>query len=219
MRELEGLIKQKCAKADTWMANDLTNSLFQGTAESKGDDLAARNIQRGRDHGMPGYNEFRKHCGLQPLSTDWANTPSDVEPQDWANFKLLYRSPMDIDAFSGGLSERHVPGGLVGPTFACIIGQQFEALLYGDRYFFSHAAAGAGLAQGLGTSNTRRMAQRRTLGDIICDNTDLKETQRDVMLHKGRGNIPCRDGIRKQHAFDFEKIVDDIIREKAILLE
>jgi hypothetical protein len=47
----------------------------------------------------------------------------------------LYETVNDIDLFSGGLSETPLHGGMVGPTFGCIIGIQFKQLMKCDRFW------------------------------------------------------------------------------------
>lgn len=51
--------------SDRFLADSVRNELFE-TKPGNGFDLAALDIQRGRDHGIPSYNEFRRFCGLKP---------------------------------------------------------------------------------------------------------------------------------------------------------
>ena len=55
---------------------------------------------------------------------------------------ILYPLPHsdvdDIDLFAGGISEKSLPDGQVGPTFACIIGRTFQALRQGDRFWYEN---------------------------------------------------------------------------------
>lgn len=50
------------------ICSQITDHLFQGNLNF-GLDLVALNVQRGRDHGLPPYNEWRQVCGYEKAKT------------------------------------------------------------------------------------------------------------------------------------------------------
>merc|ERR1719220_980186 len=66
---LAGLINQPAQDMDRFVTEEATNFLFPEQGNNFGSDLVARNIQRGRDHGLPGYNKWREECGLKEIKS------------------------------------------------------------------------------------------------------------------------------------------------------
>lgn len=50
----------------------VTNHLFQEPSLHFGKDLAAINVARAREHGVPGYANYRKLCGLPDMGS-WSD--------------------------------------------------------------------------------------------------------------------------------------------------
>lgn len=130
---LLGLLLQPAQEVDTLLVDDVRNFLFS-PPHLDGIDLAALNIQRGRDHGLPGYNDYREYFGLA-RATDFTDITGG-DPVLAALFESLYNNIDDVDLWIGGLAETHVPGGLVGETFWHILADQFTRLRDGDRFAF-----------------------------------------------------------------------------------
>lgn len=94
-------------------------------------------MQRGRDHGVPSYNAYREYCGL-PRARHWNDLAGSFTNDTLQKYARTYSSPDDIDLWSAGISERPMPGSMVGRVFACIMGETFKNLRYGDRFWYEN---------------------------------------------------------------------------------
>uniref|UniRef100_A0A7N8XS90 Eosinophil peroxidase n=1 Tax=Mastacembelus armatus TaxID=205130 RepID=A0A7N8XS90_9TELE len=146
------------------MVEELTERLFQAQGGMPL-DLGALNLQRGRDHGLPGYSSWRRFCGLSvPNSTsELAVILGNFTLAH--KFQLLYGTPQNIDLWVGAISEPALPGGRVGPLLSCLLARQFRALRDGDRFWWER--------EGVFTSTQRRHLHSVSLSRIICDNTHI----------------------------------------------
>ncbi|MCP3916050.1 MAG: peroxiredoxin [bacterium] len=156
---LRGLATQRAQNIDVRITDGVRNFLF-GPPGAGGFDLASLNIQRGRDHGLPSYNDARRDLGL-PARTSFAGISSDPEVQ--ARLAAAYRSVEDVDLWVGGLAEDHLPGALVGETVGRILKEQFEVLRDGDRFWYEHALP----------RKLRDLVANQTLSRIVRRNTQI----------------------------------------------
>ena len=77
-------------------------------------DLAAINIARGHDLGLGTLNETRAALGLTPYTTFEQLT---ADPGTLAGLKATFTSIDQVDLWTGGLSEHHMSGAMIGETF------------------------------------------------------------------------------------------------------
>ncbi|CAD7697197.1 unnamed protein product, partial [Ostreobium quekettii] len=106
--------------------------------EVAGFDLAASNIQRGRDHALPSYTAARKNFRLLVPRNFYELGQVLQSPQDARDVEKCYgrRSIHNLDAWPIALMEKKVPGSMVGPLFFSAIRDQFTRLRDGDRFHY-----------------------------------------------------------------------------------
>jgi peroxidase len=167
---LRGLASQMSQDLDIFVVDDVRNFLF-GTPDAGGFDLAALNIQRGRDHGIASYNQVRKEYGL-PQAASFADISENPIVQQ--RLQNAYNSVDDVDLWIGGLAEDHVEGSLLGETFRAVLIDQFQRLRNCDRFWYENYLPRIWV----------RIVKKQTLADIIRRNTKIRfrEIQNNVFI-------------------------------------
>lgn len=125
-------------------SNEILNKIFK-SKHGLGLDLLSIDIMRGRDHGIPAYHKFRKFCNMKSNIKVFNDLFPQISRAGIVQLRETYKTVYDIDLLVGGALENIVEkknetddAGFFGPTFQCIITEQFYRLKAGDFYFYSH---------------------------------------------------------------------------------
>ncbi len=178
IRENDGIeyfIKGSCYQShqrfDTKIIDDLRNMLF-GPVGAGGLDLAAINIQRGRERGLADYNTLRKSYGLEVYTSFKQITDDPKAVMDLYN---LYNGDIDnIDPFVGLLAEKHKPNSNVGELMEAVLSEQFIRLRDGDPFYFLSDPE-------LAIDEIYEIANTK-FGDIVRRNTNMNNIPRDIFI-------------------------------------
>jgi hypothetical protein len=166
---LRGLADGRSQQLDNQIVDDL-RSLQLDVPVNGITDLASLNIQRGRDLGLPTYNELRETLGLQRAET-FADISSD--PEVAARLEQAYGDVDLVDLWVGALSEDPVEGGMVGELVATVLVDQFERLRDGDPFWSQNSDLPQGELDALWSTTLSDVIERNTGVDTIQDHAFL----------------------------------------------
>lgn len=175
----QGMATQVQQALDCRMIDDVRNFLFGATGTGGGLDLAAININRGRERGLPDYNTVRENFGLPRVNTFLDITKNQDEA---TMLQAVYGSVDNIDPWVGLLAEYHMPNALFGETIMMIMMRQFQILRDGDRFYFENDPV-------LSASDIDAV-KNTSFRDIIMRNTDIKIMQDNVFEAMPYSDIP-----------------------------
>ncbi len=164
---LRGLASQPIQEIDAKVVDGVRNLLFDPPAQF---DLAAINMQRGRDHGLPDYNQARLDFGLAPVKS-FRGITSDPETRD-ALAEAYEGDINNVDPWLGGIAEDHLPGSSLGELIQTVLVDQFQRSREGDRFYFENIFSGDELDEILDTR----------LSDIIRRNSPVVEDIQDEVF-------------------------------------
>uniref|UniRef100_A0A803VN25 NAD(P)H oxidase (H2O2-forming) n=1 Tax=Ficedula albicollis TaxID=59894 RepID=A0A803VN25_FICAL len=168
---LLGMSSQIAEREDNIVVEDLQDYWY-GPIKYSRTDLVASWVQRGRDFGLPTYNQVRQRFGLEPL-------------QNWSNLVLQKVAALYANNVAG---LELLPGGMLeadGSLFSTIILEQFVRLRDGDRFWFENTK------NGLFTEEEIREIRNTTFHSILTSVTYAKPTDLQPHVFIWREGNPC----------------------------
>ncbi|CAL1286456.1 unnamed protein product [Larinioides sclopetarius] len=166
---LMGMASQIAEREDNVLCSDVRDKLF-GPMDFSRRDLAALNIMRGRDNGLPDYNTVRRYFQL-PEVRNWTqiNPPLfERNPELFGALDQLYGDRLDdVDLYIGGMLETELEG-RPGPLFRKIIRQQFERIRDADRFWFENTH------NGIFSESEVSEIRSITLWDVLVNTTGIE---------------------------------------------
>ncbi|KAL0881565.1 hypothetical protein ABMA27_001396 [Loxostege sticticalis] len=181
-----GLFYQHAAKIDDIQDPDFSEKAYAELLQAH--DRPAVAIQRGRDFGIPGYNSYRKLCGLKPAK-HFHDFLDVMRAEKMETLKELYHDIEDIDLLAGIMAEELLPGTYVGPTLYCIMARQYYVFRFGDRFWFER-----GKQYHSFTLPQLHEIRKTNMARLACDNAEgIKYIQPRALLNVEHGNehVPC----------------------------
>ncbi|EDV91128.1 GH17282 [Drosophila grimshawi] len=160
---LQTLFAQPMQQIDSSITQGLSRFLFRGDSPF-GLDLAAINIQRGRDQGLRCYNDYLEVMGA-PKLRNFDQFPKEVGEK----LSRVYHSTDDIDLWVGGLLEQAIEDGIVGITFSEIIADQFARFKHGDRFYYEYDKK---INPSAFQPAQLQELRKASIARLICDNAD-----------------------------------------------
>ncbi len=167
---LKGMAHQMQQEFDGKVIDDVRNFLFGGPG-SGGMDLAAINMQRGRDRGLADFNTIRADFGFPKYASFLEMTGNE----ELSNFlKVAYVTVNDVDPWVGFLVEKKQAGSIFGETLIKIMVDQFSAMRDGDRFYYEND-------EDL-TTEEKIIIKGTRMYDVVMRNTDITVLQKNLFV-------------------------------------
>uniref|UniRef100_A0A8B9LQ21 NAD(P)H oxidase (H2O2-forming) n=1 Tax=Astyanax mexicanus TaxID=7994 RepID=A0A8B9LQ21_ASTMX len=148
---LMGMASQIAEREDNIIVEDLRDYMY-GTLQFSRSDAVALTIQRGRDFGLPSFNQVREALNMPPLFKDLAE---------------LYGNDISkLELFVGALLESD---GKTGDLVTSIYLDQFERIRNADRFWFENKQ------NGLFTEEEIQTIRNTTYHDILLAVTSAQQ--------------------------------------------
>ncbi|KAF1427168.1 Dual oxidase 2, partial [Spheniscus mendiculus] len=185
---LLGMSSQIAEREDNIVVEDLQDYWY-GPLKYSRTDYVASWLQRGRDLGLPTYNQARERFGLEPLQ-NWSDLAPHLEQQVLEKIAALYaNNTSGLELLPGGMLE------VDSSLFSAIILDQFVRLRDGDRFWFENTK------NGLFTVEETRNIRNTTFRNILAAVThaDPKELQPCVFVWREGDPCPQPQQLTAQH--------------------